>query len=93
MGADQPGFTLPQVHIGLGQLGVTLTQALYFPALEGQAGLESVFDEVIMARSPSDSDRVAGRYIRLPFAPRIVVDLIVRERIIRAQRCMARACV
>ena len=91
MGADQPGFSLSQVHVGLCQLGIALPQALDLPPFEGQAGLEAVLDKVIVARAPIDGDRVASRFFGLLLAHRVVAEVLVRERIIRAKRCMARA--
>ena len=91
MGPNQPGLTLPQIDIGLGELGIALTQALDLPALEGQSGLETVFDEIVVARSPIDGDRIAGRCFCLFLAHEILAEALVCERIIRAKRCMARA--
>ena len=46
--AEQPGLTVLDDDIALRQLCVALAQALYFPTLQGQPGLEAVFYEVVM---------------------------------------------
>ena len=68
MGADEPGFAFPEIDISLGELGIARTQALHFPTLERQSGLETVFDEVLVARPPIDGDRVACGFLVFLFA-------------------------
>ena len=46
-GTQQPGLTVANVHVALGNLGPSRPQALYLPAFQRQAGLERFLDFVV----------------------------------------------
>ncbi len=68
MGADKPGFTLSQVYISFRNLRPALTHTLYFPTLKGQAGFESVLNEIVMPGLAIAGDDVSGRLFRFLFS-------------------------
>gem|GEM_PF-4539 len=50
VGAYEPCLAVLEHYVGFAQLGAALAHAFDFPALQRQARLEAVFDEVVMAR-------------------------------------------
>src|SRR5690606_30721737 len=46
--AQQPGFPVLEHDVTVGKLHLLLSHALYFPSEQDHAGLETVFDEVIV---------------------------------------------
>src|SRR3569832_2950637 len=47
--AQQPGLAVFDDDVALGEVGASRAKALYFPAFQDETGLETVFDEVIVA--------------------------------------------
>jgi coenzyme Q-binding protein COQ10 len=50
--AQQPRFAFAQDHVAVRELSFSGAHALDFPALEGNAGLEAILDEVVETRLP-----------------------------------------
>ncbi len=48
MRAEEPGLVVLQEHVGFLQLQAAGAQRLHFPALQGDAGLEALLDEVLV---------------------------------------------
>lgn len=65
MGADKPGFCATDIDVTLCELHISGTQALHFPALEYETGLENIFDEIVVPRLAIHCNHVAGRLFRL----------------------------
>jgi ribosome-associated toxin RatA of RatAB toxin-antitoxin module len=54
--AEQEGFAVLHIDVGLGNLRFAGAHALDLPTHEGNAGLEALFDEVVEARLAIDGD-------------------------------------
>ncbi|MNJ71268.1 hypothetical protein D3C77_677900 [compost metagenome] len=50
MATHQPGLAILEQDVAVDQLGLAGTQAFNFPTGQGQAGLELLFDEIIVQR-------------------------------------------
>src|SRR5690606_22801299 len=51
-GVQQPGFAVFEKYIAVGELGLAGPQTFYLPALQGQAGLELIFEIIVVPGSP-----------------------------------------
>ena len=60
VGAEQEGLAVAQVHVGLGELGAAGAHGLHFPALQRDARLVALLDEIVVARLAVLGDQ-AGR--------------------------------
>lgn len=61
MRSDQESFTFMECYITLCYLCATLAHALNLPALQDQASLVSVLDEIVVTRLAVNGDQVSGR--------------------------------
>ena len=46
--AEQPGLAILEQHVAVDQLGLAGAQAFHFPARQGDARLEALFDEIVV---------------------------------------------
>lgn len=61
MRTDQEGFSLMERYVTFCYLRTARTDALYLPALQDQASLVSVLDEIVVTRLAVNGDQVSGR--------------------------------
>ena len=60
VGAEQEGLPVAQVHVGLGELRAPGAHGLHLPALQGDARLVALLDEVLVARLAVLGDEAGG---------------------------------
>jgi len=56
VGADEPGFAVAQQNVAVDQLGLARANALDLPTLQGESGLESLLEVVVMLSALVEGD-------------------------------------